>query len=129
MGLGEFDLVSHDMGDTVAGELLARHVAGELTVDGSPPTIGRRVVTNGSIYLEMARLTEGQKALWRFTQDATGVERSLILPIAFGLPFGDNLTERYMEEILSRGREAYDAGRSAAAEKQAEIEKRLGDRL
>jgi hypothetical protein len=37
--------------------------------------------------------------------------------------------ERYMEEMLSRGREAYDAGRSAAAEKQAEIEKRLGDRL
>ena len=31
--------------------------------------------------------------------DATGVERSLILPIAFNLPFGDNLTERYMEEI------------------------------
>jgi predicted TIM-barrel fold metal-dependent hydrolase len=31
--------------------------------------------------------------------DATGVERSLILPIAFDLPFGDNLTERYMEEI------------------------------
>jgi hypothetical protein len=37
--------------------------------------------------------------------------------------------ERYMEEILSRGREAYDAGRAAASEKQAEIEKRLGDRL
>ena len=31
--------------------------------------------------------------------DATGVERSLILPIAFGLPFGDNLTERYREAI------------------------------
>ena len=31
--------------------------------------------------------------------DATGVERSLILPIAFGLPFGDNLTERYQEAI------------------------------
>lgn len=70
LGLGELDLVSHDMGDTVAGELLARHMAGELTVDGSPPTIGRRVVTNGSIYLEMARLTEGQKALWSAPDEA-----------------------------------------------------------
>jgi len=37
--------------------------------------------------------------------------------------------ERYAEEVLARGREAYDAGRTAAAEKQAEIEKRLGERL
>jgi gas vesicle protein len=37
--------------------------------------------------------------------------------------------ERYMEEMFARGREAYDAGRAAAAEKQAEIEKRLGERL
>lgn len=36
--------------------------------------------------------------------------------------------ERYAEEILARGREAYDAGRIAAAQKQAEIEKRLGER-
>jgi predicted TIM-barrel fold metal-dependent hydrolase len=31
--------------------------------------------------------------------DATGVERVVILPIAFGLPFGDRLTERFMEAI------------------------------
>ncbi|HZK48295.1 MAG TPA: hypothetical protein VFD74_01670 [Thermoleophilia bacterium] len=37
--------------------------------------------------------------------------------------------ERYLEEILARGREAYDAGRTAAAEKQAEITNRLGERL
>jgi predicted TIM-barrel fold metal-dependent hydrolase len=33
--------------------------------------------------------------------DATGVQNSLILPIAFGLPFGDNLTERHMEAIAT----------------------------
>lgn len=37
--------------------------------------------------------------------------------------------ERYAEEILTRGREAFDVGRTAAAEKQAEIEKRLNERL
>ncbi len=36
--------------------------------------------------------------------------------------------ERYLEEIVTRGREALDAGRSAAAEKQTEIEKRLNER-
>lgn len=37
--------------------------------------------------------------------------------------------ERYLEELLARGREAYDAGKVAAVEKQTEIEKRLGERL
>ena len=36
--------------------------------------------------------------------------------------------ERYLEELLARGREAYDAGKTAAGEKQSEIEKRLGER-
>ncbi len=31
--------------------------------------------------------------------DATCVQRALILPIAFGLPFGDDLTERFMAAI------------------------------
>ena len=33
--------------------------------------------------------------------DAVGVERTLILPIAFGLPFGDDLTERWLEALQS----------------------------
>ncbi len=35
--------------------------------------------------------------------DATGVEQAVILPIAFGLPFGDDLTERWMEAIVQSG--------------------------
>ncbi len=31
--------------------------------------------------------------------DATGVAQAMILPIAFGLPFGDDLTERFMSAI------------------------------
>ncbi len=37
--------------------------------------------------------------------DATGVDRALILPIAFGLPFGDDLTERFMAAIRTAGAE------------------------
>lgn len=59
LGLDEVDLVTHDMGDTVGGELLARDLEGSLAT-----TVRRRVVTNGSIYLELAQLTAGQQALW-----------------------------------------------------------------
>lgn len=53
-----FAILSHDMGDTVAGELLARQSEGRWDIE-----ITRRVVTNGSIYIEMARLTDGQQLL------------------------------------------------------------------
>jgi len=58
LGLGEVDLLTHDMGDSVGGELLARTTEGT-----SPLRVRRRVVTNGSIYLGMAHLTDGQKLL------------------------------------------------------------------
>jgi pimeloyl-ACP methyl ester carboxylesterase len=51
-------LVTHDMGDTVGGELLARDLDGDLDLD-----IEARVLTNGSIYIEMAHLTRGQELL------------------------------------------------------------------
>lgn len=58
LGLERVDLLTHDMGDTVGGELLARDLEGTL-----PFSIGRRVLTNGSIYIDMAQLTEGQQLL------------------------------------------------------------------
>lgn len=58
LGLGHVDLLTHDMGDSVGGELLARSLDGDLGF-----TIGRRVLTNGSIYIEMAQLTDGQQML------------------------------------------------------------------
>ncbi|UDY36403.1 alpha/beta fold hydrolase [Dermatobacter hominis] len=58
LGLRRFALLSHDMGDTVVGELLARQLDGDWDVD-----VTRRVVTNGSIYIEMAHLTDGQLML------------------------------------------------------------------
>ncbi|MGH9051099.1 MAG: alpha/beta fold hydrolase [Acidimicrobiia bacterium] len=58
LGIERAVLVSHDMGDSVAGELLARSSAGDLDFE-----IAGRVVSNGSIYLGMAQLTDGQKML------------------------------------------------------------------
>jgi pimeloyl-ACP methyl ester carboxylesterase len=58
LGLGEVVLVSHDMGDSVAGEVLARSLDGTLPFD-----VTRRVLTNGSVYIGMAHLTDGQQLL------------------------------------------------------------------
>jgi pimeloyl-ACP methyl ester carboxylesterase len=58
LGLTSVALLTHDMGDTVGGELLARGLEGTL-----PFSVTRRVLTNGSIYIDMAHLTNGQQLL------------------------------------------------------------------
>lgn len=58
LGLDRVALMSHDMGDTVGGELLARNTEGTWPIE-----ITRRVVTNGSIYIGLAQLTDGQQFL------------------------------------------------------------------
>jgi pimeloyl-ACP methyl ester carboxylesterase len=58
LGVDRLALLTHDMGDTVGGELLARRADGAWPVE-----VTRRVVTNGSIYIEQAHLTGGQQML------------------------------------------------------------------
>jgi pimeloyl-ACP methyl ester carboxylesterase len=58
IGVPTLALLTHDLGDTVGGELLARQAEGRWPVE-----ITRRVVTNGSIYIEMAHLSAGQQLL------------------------------------------------------------------
>lgn len=69
-------LMSHDMGDTVGGELLARHAEGAWDVE-----ITRRVVTNGSIYIDLAQLTDEQQLLLSLPDEA--------LPAGFARPAAD----------------------------------------
>jgi len=57
-GVSRLALLTHDLGDTVGGELLARQREGAWSVE-----VTRRVVTNGSIYIEMAHLSAGQQLL------------------------------------------------------------------
>jgi pimeloyl-ACP methyl ester carboxylesterase len=56
--LDEVVLISHDMGDSVGGELLARSLDGVLSFE-----VTRRVLSNGSVYIDMAQLTDGQQLL------------------------------------------------------------------
>jgi pimeloyl-ACP methyl ester carboxylesterase len=58
LGLERLALLTHDMGDTVGGELLARRAEGAWPVE-----VTQRVLTNGSIYIEQAHLTNGQQLL------------------------------------------------------------------
>jgi pimeloyl-ACP methyl ester carboxylesterase len=57
-GIRRCVLVSHDMGDSVAAELLGRAAEGRLEF-----SIDRSIVTNGSIFIDLARLSPGQLAL------------------------------------------------------------------
>jgi pimeloyl-ACP methyl ester carboxylesterase len=58
LGITRLSLLTHDVGDTVGGELLARRAEGTWAVE-----VVRRVITNGSIYIEQAHLTDGQQFL------------------------------------------------------------------
>lgn len=72
LSLDAVALVSHDMGDSVAGELLARGLDGALGFE-----ISRRVLTNGSIYLDMAHLTDGQQLLLSLPDERLAAESAL----------------------------------------------------
>lgn len=57
-GYRELDVLAHDMGTSVLCELLARRARGLL-----PVTLRSIAFTNGSVFVDMAKLTFGQKAL------------------------------------------------------------------
>ncbi len=58
VGLESVVLVTHDLGDSVGGELLARDLDGQLAFE-----VSQRVITNGSIYMDLAQLSTGQQLL------------------------------------------------------------------
>ncbi len=66
VGLHSVALLTHDMGDTVGGELLARSLEGTLQF-----AVTRRVLTNGSIYIDMAHLSNGQQLLLSLPDEPT----------------------------------------------------------
>jgi pimeloyl-ACP methyl ester carboxylesterase len=81
LGIDRLALLTHDMGDTVGGELLARRAEGAWPVE-----VTQRVLTNGSIYIAQAHLTNGQQLLLSLPDellapgipiDATSITRSL----------------------------------------------------
>jgi pimeloyl-ACP methyl ester carboxylesterase len=81
-------LVSHDMGDTVAAELLQRQTEGTL-----PFSIERSILTNGSIFIELAQLSAGQQLLLQLPDER------LPEPLELG-GFRPGLTETFSSEHL-----------------------------
>ena len=72
LGVGRLALLSHDVGDTVGGELLARQAEGTWPVE-----VTRRALTNGSIYIEMAHLSVGQELLLALPDERMSPEHAL----------------------------------------------------
>ncbi len=75
-GLERVVLVTHDLGDSVGGEILARSLEGAL-----PFEVTNRIITNGSIYMDLVQLTAGQEMLLaapdeRFDLAALGIDPS-----------------------------------------------------
>ena len=66
--LDEVDLLTHDVGDTIGGELLARDLEGTLGF-----AVRRRVLTNGSIYMDLVQLSVGQELLLSLPDEPTDV--------------------------------------------------------
>jgi pimeloyl-ACP methyl ester carboxylesterase len=58
LGVDRMGMLTHDVGDTLGGELLARQLEGGWSVE-----ITDRAVTNGSIYMALAQLSGGQRFL------------------------------------------------------------------
>jgi pimeloyl-ACP methyl ester carboxylesterase len=86
LGIERLALLTHDMGDTVGGELLARRAEGTWAVE-----VTQRVVTNGSIYIEQAQLTNGQQLL-------LGLPDELLPP---GIPIDAGSITRSLRETFS----------------------------
>ena len=59
LGIDRLGLLTHDVGDTLGGELLARQLEGGWPVEIDRPG----AVTNGSIYMALAQLSDGQQFL------------------------------------------------------------------
>ena len=105
LGLDELALLTHDMGDSVGGELLARSLDGTLSFE-----VTRRVLTNGSVYIDMAHLTSGQQLLLSLPDErlAEGLGRDALVDALRGtfapdVVVPDDGVEVGAELILSDG--------------------------
>jgi pimeloyl-ACP methyl ester carboxylesterase len=58
LGIDRLGLLTHDIGDTVGGELLARQLEGAWDVE-----VTDRVLTNGTVFMDLVHLSDGQRVL------------------------------------------------------------------
>ncbi len=67
LGVDRLGLLTHDIGDTVGGELLARNLGGTWDVE-----ITDRVLTNGTVYMDLVHLSDGQRLLEALPDERLG---------------------------------------------------------
>ena len=72
LGLREVALVTHDIGDSIGGELLARELDGTLAFH-----VTRRVLANGTIYMDLVQLSPGQLGLLSLPDEMLAPEARL----------------------------------------------------
>lgn len=101
LGVERCVIVAHDMGDTVTAELLARRRHGRLRVE-----VEQVVLTNGSIFIDQAALTRGQRLTLRLpgrplpcTMPTAILRRSLEESFAPGAPAPDGAIEAMIASI------------------------------
>ena len=58
LGIDRLGLLTHDIGDTVGGELLARQMEGSWPVE-----VTDRILANGTLFMDLVRLSAGQQFL------------------------------------------------------------------
>jgi pimeloyl-ACP methyl ester carboxylesterase len=58
LGIDRLGLLTHDIGDTVGGELLARQLDGDWDVE-----VTDRVLCNGTVFMDLVHLSDGQRFL------------------------------------------------------------------
>jgi len=58
LGIERLGLLTHDIGNSVGGELLARHLEGSWPIE-----VTDRVVANGTLYMDLVQLSDGQRLL------------------------------------------------------------------
>ncbi|MGO8871430.1 MAG: alpha/beta fold hydrolase [Acidimicrobiales bacterium] len=71
-GVDRLGLLTHDVGDTLGGELLARQLEGRWEVE-----ITDRALTNGSIYVDLTRLSTGQQFLLGLPDERLAMDAAL----------------------------------------------------
>ena len=71
LGVDRLGLLTHDVGDTLGGELLARQLEGSWAAD-----ITDRTMANGSIYQRLARLSPGQQLLLALSDERLALDDS-----------------------------------------------------
>jgi pimeloyl-ACP methyl ester carboxylesterase len=72
LGVDRLGLLTHDVGDTLAGELLARALEGAWDAE-----VTDRVLCNGSIYVDLTRLSAGQEFLLSLPDRRLGTDQPL----------------------------------------------------